>query len=161
VDPGSHRTGYGVLDTDGRTHRLLAHGAVAPPSRLSLPERLRAIHAGISTLIGEYAPAALAVEEVFHSANARSALVLGQARGVVLLAGAQAALRVHAYPPATVKLATTGNGQAAKSQVAFMVARILGLTELAGGDAADALAVALCAAHDPAVTQGWPTPVHR
>ncbi len=145
VDPGSQRTGYGAVETDGRHHQLLETGALAPPSRFSLPEKLRAIHAGVCALIERLHPDALAVEDCFHSANARTALVLGHVRGVVLLAGAQAGVPVHEYPPATVKQQVTGYGRAEKQQVAFMVTRLLALAEeCAAGDATDALAVALC-----------------
>ena len=147
VDPGSLRTGYGAIDTDGRRHRLVEKGAIAPPRRSSLPERLGHIHASLTALIHRLGPDLLAVEDVFHAANTRTALVLGHVRGVVLLAGAQAGLPVHEFPPATVKQQVTGFGRADKKQVAFMVARIL---EMPGpgeaGDASDALAVALCLA---------------
>jgi crossover junction endodeoxyribonuclease RuvC len=148
VDPGSLRTGYGAIETDGRRHRLLERGTIAPSSRLPLPARLRAIHEGVAALIARLSPDALAVEDVFHAANARTALVLGHVRGVVLLAGAQAGVPVHEFPPATVKQQITGFGRAEKGQVAFMVARLLELPgEGEAGDAADALAVALCLAH--------------
>jgi crossover junction endodeoxyribonuclease RuvC len=145
VDPGSQRTGYGALDSDGRRHRLVEAGVLVPGAGLSLPQRLRHIHDGISGLIARLAPDALAVEDVFHATNTRTALVLGHVRGVVLLAGAQAGLPLHEYPPATVKLQVTGSGRAEKSQVAFMVSRLLRLeTAVHAGDATDALAVALC-----------------
>ena len=147
VDPGSLRTGYGAIETDGRRHRLLEMGIFAPPPRQELPARLRVIHAGVAALIARLRPDVLAVEDVFHGKNARSALVLGHVRGVVLLAGADAGLAVSAFPPATVKVQVTGFGRAEKSQVAMMVARILELEEQTPGDAADALAVALCHAH--------------
>src|SRR5712691_8796604 len=137
VDPGSLRTGYGAIDTDGRRHRLIEKGFIAPPPRDSLPERLRLIHAGVGELIARLRPDALAVEDVFHAANTRTALVLGHVRGVVLLAGAEAGLPVFEFAPATEKV-----------QVALMVARLLGLPgDGEAGDAADALAVALCYAH--------------
>jgi crossover junction endodeoxyribonuclease RuvC len=147
VDPGSVRTGFGAVETDGRRHRLVEAGILSPGPRLSLPEKLRHIHAGVARLIERLRPDALAVEDVFHAANTRTALVLGHVRGVVLLAGAQAGLPVLEYPPATVKLQVTGSGRAEKSQVAFMVTRILDLPQEAPpGDATDALAVALCLA---------------
>jgi len=147
VDPGSLRTGWGAIDTDGRCHRLLEKGTIAPSPRLSLPSRLRAIHEGVSALIARLAPDIVAVEDVFHAANTRTALVLGHVRGVVLLAGAEAGLPVREFPPATVKQQITGFGRAEKGQVAFMVARMLGLSgDGEAGDAADALAVALCLA---------------
>jgi len=121
---------------------------VTPPPRLALPDRLRFIHHGIEDVLRRLRPEALAVEDVFHAANTRTALVLGHVRGVVLLAGAEAGLLVHAFPPATVKEQITGFGRAEKSQVALMVARILGLAgDGEAGDAADALAVALCYAN--------------
>ena len=145
VDPGSQRTGYGAVETDGRRHRLIEMGALAPGQRLSLPEKLRHIHEGVAALIERLEPDVLAVEDVFHAANTRTALVLGHVRGVVLLAGARAGLAVHEYPPATVKQQITGFGRAEKSQVAFMVTRLLALeTQAEPGDATDALAVALC-----------------
>jgi crossover junction endodeoxyribonuclease RuvC len=131
---------------------------LAPPQRHSLPERLHAIHTGIAALIARLHPDMLAVEDLFHAVNARSALVLGHVRGVVLLAGAEAGLPVHAFPPATVKSQITGFGRAEKSQVALMVARLLDLPGHGeAGDAADALAVALCLAHlQPAASLGLP-----
>ena len=145
VDPGSLRTGWGAIDTDGRRHRLKGQGVIAPPARLPLPERLRLIHDGIASLIESLRPQVLAVEDSFHSVNTRTALVLGHVRGVVLLAGAEAGLVTSAFPPATVKAQITGFGRAEKRQVAFMVARLLELPgEAEAGDAADALAVALC-----------------
>jgi crossover junction endodeoxyribonuclease RuvC len=145
VDPGSLRTGYGAVETDGRQHRLLEMGALTPGARATLPEKLRHIHAGVASLIERLRPEALAVEDVFHAANTRTALVLGHVRGVVLLAGAQAGVPVHEYPPATVKHQVTGFGRAEKRQVAFMVTRLLELSaDAEPGDATDALAVALC-----------------
>jgi crossover junction endodeoxyribonuclease RuvC len=147
VDPGSSRTGFGVVETDGRHHRMVEMGALCPGPRLSLAEKLRHIHAGVTGLIDRLRPDALAVEDCFHAANTRTALVLGHVRGVVLLAGAEAGLPVHEYPPATVKQQITGFGRAEKAQVAFMVTRLLALPEdAAPGDATDALAVALCLA---------------
>ena len=148
VDPGSLRTGYGVIETDGRRHALVESGVVAAAASLPLAERLHAIHRGIAAVIGRVRPDVLAVEDVFHAANTRSALVLGHVRGAVLLAGAAAGVPVTAFPPATVKVQVTGFGRAEKAQVALMVARILGLEgDGEAGDASDALAVALCHAH--------------
>ena len=145
VDPGSLRTGYGVIGTDGRRHRLVEMGVITSAARGSLPEKLRHIHASVSELIERHSPDVLAVEDVFHAANTRTALVLGHVRGVVLLAGAERGVPVHEYPPATVKQQITGFGRAEKSQVAFMVTRLLELAaEATPGDATDALAAALC-----------------
>ena len=114
VDPGSLRTGYGVIETDGRRHALLEKGVVAPRAALPLAERLHVIHCGIAGVIARVRPDALAVEDVFHAANTRSALVLGHVRGAVLLAGAAAGIPVTAFPPATVKVQVTGFGRAEK-----------------------------------------------
>lgn len=147
VDPGSLRTGYGAIATDGRRHALLECGALAPSPRLELCERLHLIHEGLRALLLRLAPDALAVEDLFYAKSARSAIVLGHVRGVALLAGAEAGIRVLSYPPATVKAQISGFGRAQKQQVALMVGHLLQLdAEIAAGDAADALAVALCAA---------------
>jgi len=148
VDPGSLRTGYGAIESDGRRHRLLEKGAITPPSRAPLPDRLRAVYQGVAALIASHRPDLLAVEDCFHAVNTRTALVLGHVRGVVLLAGAEAGIPIHEFPPATVKAQITGFGRAEKRQVALMVSRLLDLpVDLEPGDAADALAVALCLSH--------------
>ena len=148
VDPGSLRTGYGVIETDGRRHVLVEKGVIAPGAALGLAERLHVIHRGIAEVIVRIRPDALAVEDLFHAVNTRSALVLGHVRGAVLLAGAAAGIPVTAFAPATVKVQVTGFGRAEKGQVAMMVARLLRLAgDGEAGDAADALAVALCHAH--------------
>jgi crossover junction endodeoxyribonuclease RuvC len=145
VDPGSRHTGFGVIEASGAASRLLEQGTVSPSPKGTFAHRLHEIYLGISDLIERLHPDVMAVEDIFHAVNARSALVLGHVRGVVLLAGAEAGLPVEAYSPATVKLEITGSGQAEKSQVAYMVARHLGLPGRGeAGDASDALAVALC-----------------
>jgi crossover junction endodeoxyribonuclease RuvC len=148
IDPGSRHTGYGAIVLAKGHCQLLDQGVVAPAARLPLELKLREIHACLLALLQRLRPDVLAVEDIFHAANARSALVLGHVRGVVLLAGAEAGLPVCAYAPATVKLEVTGSGRADKSQVAYMVSRHLALAERGTpGDAADALAVAICHAH--------------
>jgi crossover junction endodeoxyribonuclease RuvC len=145
VDPGSVRTGYGLIESDGRRHRLVDHGVLSPPRRATLPERLQFVHAGITQLILRTHPEVLAVEDLFHAVNTRSAIVLAHVRGVILQAGAASRLPVEAFAPATVKLQVAGFGQAEKTQVALMVSRLLGLpSDTPAGDATDALAVALC-----------------
>lgn len=141
VDPGSSCTGYGVLDGD-REPRIVTSGVVRA-GKGPLAERLARIHAGISEVLRDQRPEAVAVEEVFHARNARSALVLGHARGVVLLAAGQAGVPVHEYPARRVKQTITGNGNADKTQVRALLVRCLGSApeQL---DASDALAVALC-----------------
>ena len=147
VDPGSLRTGYGAIETDGRRHRLLEMGALAPaPAALARPRSSATSTPASRALIERLRPDALAVEDVFHAANTRTALVLGpRARRRAAGGRASAACPVHEYPPATVKQQVTGFGRAEKGQVAFMVTRLLELgAEAEPGDATDALAVALC-----------------
>ena len=147
VDPGSLRTGWGAIRSDGRRHALIEAGVLAPRPRLALPEKLRFLHDGLLAVIARLKPEAVAVEDVFHAANTRSALVLGHVRGALLLAGAEAGLPVHAFSPASVKAQVVGFGRAEKHQVALMVSRLLGLDrDHSPGDAADALAIALCLA---------------
>jgi crossover junction endodeoxyribonuclease RuvC len=148
VDPGSIRTGYGVIESNGRRHRLIEKGIFAPPRRAPLPERLSFVRRGLADLIARVHPDILAVEDLFHAVNTRSAIVLAHVRGVILEAGASAGVPVQAFAPTTVKAQITGFGQAEKAQVAIMVSRLLELTaEVEAGDATDALAVAICHAH--------------
>jgi len=148
IDPGSERTGYGCVETDGRRHRLVLCGAVKLPAGATFPERLRLIHEGLTALIGECRPDLIAIENLFHSVNARSALKLGHARGVAMLAAVQAGVQVVEYTPAEVKRAVVGYGRAEKKQVQEMVRLLLGLEAAPSPhDAADALAVAICHAN--------------
>ncbi len=142
VDPGSHATGFGVINT-GPVVRMLEGGVIRTNSKAPLEERLQTIYDGLSDVFGRHAIAAMAVEDLFNAKNARSSLILGHARGVILLAGAQAGLTVGAYAPREVKMAVTGNGASSKEQVRFMVMRILGLKKEPPMDMSDALAVAL------------------
>jgi crossover junction endodeoxyribonuclease RuvC len=142
VDPGSHATGWGVLQLSPVLRRLDG-GVIRPGRDLALPSRLLAIHDGLMAVIAEHAPTVMAVEALYNARNARSSLVLGHARGAVLLAGARAGLEVGEYTPGEVKKAVTGNGQADKEQVRFMVMRLLRLQDTPGLDESDALAVAL------------------
>ncbi len=145
IDPGTANTGYGVVAN--RRGRLLAldGGVIETPAGLPLERRLATIHARVCELLDEHAPVAVAVEDLYFGANASSALAVGQARGVVLLAAGQRGLPAHGYTPQQVKGAVCGNGRAEKLQVQEMVQRLLSLTELPRPDhAADALAVAIC-----------------
>ena len=142
VDPGSRATGSGVIDTTP-VARLLGGGVVRPRTGAPLAERLRDIHEGISGAIHEFNPDVMVVERVFNARNPHSALVLGHARGVALLAGAQAGLSPVEYTAREIKLAVTGTGGAGKEQVRFMVMRLLRLTAEPPLDMSDALAAAL------------------
>jgi crossover junction endodeoxyribonuclease RuvC len=148
IDPGSIRTGYGCVETDGARHRLVACGVLSGPAGASLPDRLRAIHDGLRDLLRDSAPQCVAVENLFHARNVRSALVLGHARGVAVLAAVEAGLPVIEYTPAEIKVAVVGYGRAEKAQIQQMVKLLLGLDAAPSPhDAADALAVAICHAH--------------
>jgi crossover junction endodeoxyribonuclease RuvC len=148
IDPGSDRTGYGCLDTDGRHHRLVMCGSLAAPAGTSFPDRLLAIHAGLAALLAEHHPDCVAIENIFHARNVRSALKLGHARGVALLAASEAGVPIVEYAPTEIKRAVVGFGRAEKHQVAEMVKLLLDLEAApAPHDVADALAVAICHVH--------------
>jgi crossover junction endodeoxyribonuclease RuvC len=144
IDPGSAVTGYGIVDARGGRLRCVAHGTLVSPRGAGLAARLAALHAALSEVIGDHAPAGVVVEQVFVAASPRSALVLGQARGVALAAAAARGLPVYEYGPRTIKLAVAGSGVAAKAEVQRMVEALLGLDARPVPDAADALAAAIC-----------------
>ncbi len=142
VDPGTIRTGWGIVRREGSRLRGIAAGVIHAKEGAPLEARLHVIHTQLCEVIAVHKPTCMAVEDVF-SKHVKSALVLGQARGVVLLAGAQADLIVTAYAPALVKRSIAGSGQAPKEQLARIVSAMLGLRELPGIDATDALAIAI------------------
>lgn len=145
VDCGTERTGYGVVESDGRVHRMVASGVIRTRSGEPLPERLLEIARGLREVICTYTPAAAAVESVFFAANARSALKLAHVRGIALLAIAEAGIECGEYSPLEVKTSVVGYGRAGKRQVQLMVRSLLGLeSPVASEDACDALAVAIC-----------------
>ncbi len=149
IDPGSERTGYGCVDSDGSRHRLVTCGAIVSPPRLGFPAQLLRIHGHLAALLAEHRPDVVALESVFHAVNVRSALKLGHARGVALLAAVEGGFAVAEYTPAEIKRAVVGYGRAEKQQVGEMVRVMLGLTEVpTPHDAADALAVAICHVHN-------------
>jgi len=148
IDPGSDRTGYGCVESDGSRQRMIISGAIATAGASSFPEKLLKIHTALALLIAECRPDCVAIENLFHSTNARSALKLGHARGVAMLAAVEAGLPVAEYTPAEIKRAVVGYGRAEKHQVQQMVKLLLGLPALPSPhDAADALAVAICHSH--------------
>ena len=147
IDPGSDRTGYGCVESDGSRHRIIVSGAISGGGA-SFPEKLLNIHTGLAVLLAECRPDCVAIENLFHSNNARSALKLGHARGVAMLAAVEAGLPIAEYTPAEIKRAVVGYGRAEKHQVQQMVKLLLGLPALpTPHDAADALAVAICHSH--------------
>lgn len=143
LDPGSQRTGFGIIDCLGSQERYVASGCI-DVARQDMVARLQRIYAAVSALVQQHRPDMVAIERVFIHRNPDSALKLGQARGVALCAAAQLGARVHEYAPRAIKLAVTGYGAAAKTQVAEMVRTLLALEGRLTADAADALAVALC-----------------
>jgi crossover junction endodeoxyribonuclease RuvC len=143
IDPGSRRTGWGVVQLEGTRLRPVGAGTIAIAEKLPLPRRLHLIHQGLQQVIAEHQPEAVAVEEIFFAKYANAALKLGHARGVALLVAAESELEVHEYPPAVVKRTVVGRGAADKTQVGRLVMALLGLKESPEEDAADALAVAI------------------
>jgi crossover junction endodeoxyribonuclease RuvC len=154
VDCGGEYTGFGVVEGEGRTLTCLTSGAIRLSPREALEIRLKKVFEGLSALITEHHPEVVAIEDVFYSINAKSALKLGHVRGVAMMSAAHHGLSVVAYAPLAIKSAVVGYGRAEKSQVQVMVARLLNLDELPQpADAADALAIAICHIHTAATLQ--------
>ena len=152
IDCGTETTGYGIVEWDDRAANpeltWLAAGGICPPKKAALAQRLALIYSELTALLEKYRPEIVAIEEVFYSVNAKSAIKLGHVRGVALLAAATAGLKVAEYAPLTIKSSVTGYGLAAKEQVQFMVTRLLRLASAPEpADAADALAIAICHVH--------------
>lgn len=147
IDPGLRRCGWGVIESSGNRLGFVACGTITPPVDGTLADRLVALHHGISAVLEEYTPDEAAVEETFVSAGARSALQLGQARGVVLMTPALRGLPVGEYAANLIKKSVVGSGHAEKAQVQMMIKILLPTATFKGADAADALAIAICHAH--------------
>ena len=148
IDPGSERTGYGCVDSDGSRHRLVLCGAVRAGVGATFPDRLSIIFRELSALLAEHRPDCVVIENVFHAVNARTALKLGHARGVAMLAAVEAGIPVAEYTPAEIKRGVVGYGRAEKAQVGQMIKLLLGLDKVpTPHDASDALAVAICHLH--------------
>lgn len=149
IDPGSINTGYGIVGKgQGGTLVHVCHGAISPGTGLSMAERLLKVSEGLSEVIEEHRPDAVSIESVFSAVNVKSAITLGQARGVALLSAARFSLPVFEYAPTSIKLAVTGYGQATKEQVQKMVTLLLKSAEgFKKADASDALAIAICHIH--------------
>jgi len=147
IDPGTAITGYGLVE-EGDELELIACGVITTPAGVPLPERLLTIHRQLSEVIRRYQPEAVAIEELFFSKNVRTAMSVGHARGVILLAAAQAGLPIYEYKPSEVKQAVVGYGAATKEQMQEMVRLLLDLEEVpTPDDAADAVAIAVCHLH--------------
>jgi crossover junction endodeoxyribonuclease RuvC len=155
VDPGLRLTGWGVITMDGPRLSWIAHGVIAPDPKADLADRLALLAEGLRAVIHDHEPHESAVEETFVNINPKSTLMLGQARGVVLATLAAARLKVAEFAARKVKQSIVGTGAADKTQVAFMVRRLLPKAGEVSADAADALAVAICGAHHrPLASQG-------
>jgi crossover junction endodeoxyribonuclease RuvC len=154
IDCGTERTGWGVIESDGRRHHVLGHGVITTLPRDPLEARLAAIAYALRAVIADHAPEAAAVEEVFFSQNVKTALKLAHVRGVALLAIAEAGVLLGEYSPLEVKTSVVGYGRAEKRQVQLMVRSLTGLGEsIESEDAADALAVAICHATNSGMTR--------
>lgn len=144
VDPGSVVTGYGVVEGAGHKLTHITSGFLKVVSRPSFPERLGAIYQGLTEIITEYSPDVMAIESLFFSKNVKSAILLGHARGVAILAGVNAGLEIHEYSPLEIKQSVVGYGRADKGQVQEMIRILLSLKQAPESNTADALAVAIC-----------------
>jgi crossover junction endodeoxyribonuclease RuvC len=153
IDPGTRITGYGIIDVEGNRLRHVDNGIIKTLSNAPLPLRLKTIYDGLSTVLTEFSPQAVAVEQVFLAKNPRAALTLGHARGTAVISAVNLGLEVHEYSALQVKSAVVGYGHAAKQQVQHMVKALLNLPEVAQEDAADALAVAICHANSRTMKQ--------
>lgn len=153
IDPGTAVTGYGVIRKEGRNPLTLVEcGVIRTRPRDDLANRLSEIHDGVVELIRRHQPSVLSIEDIFYARNVRTTVVLGHARGVILLAGVQAGLEIHEFPPAEIKKAVAGTGAATKLQIQFMVTRLLRLKSAPQpSDAADGVAAALAYALMPAL----------
>jgi len=147
VDPGSRRTGYGIIEVQGSRLAHVAHGVIVPATDATFDHRLSGLFSELSAVIARYIPEVAAIEDVFMARNAASALKLGQARGALVVACTQAGLSVTPYSPTAVKQALVGFGRAEKQQVQHMVRLLIKPAGALQEDAADALAVAICHAH--------------
>ncbi len=147
IDPGLRRTGWGVIECEGTRLSFVACGSVNSDEKESLSARLACIHKGLTEIIGRYTPQEAAVEETFVNADPRSALKLGQARGIALVVPAQAGLTVAEYAPNLIKKTIVGAGRAEKAQIRLMIRVLMPKADPQSDDASDALAIAICHAH--------------
>jgi crossover junction endodeoxyribonuclease RuvC len=147
IDPGLRRCGWGIIESEGNRLAFIAAGTVTPPVNGELAYRLVALFEGLSAVLREHTPDEAAVEETFVNQGARSALILGQARGVALMTPASLGLPVAEYAANLIKKSVVGTGHADKTQIALMVRTLLPQATFTGADAADALALAICHAH--------------
>ena len=145
VDPGLNNTGFGILDYRGSKIKVVAYGLVTPPTEESIPNRLEYLNSHMNDLIDKFSPMSMAIEDSFYSQNVKSAILLGQARGVLLLSAASKGIPSMVYAPRKVKQSVTGSGSSSKKQVKYMVEKILKIDKnISSLDITDALAIGLC-----------------
>lgn len=161
IDPGSRITGYGIVEKQGTRLIHIDNGAIFTDTAADFPNRLKKIFDGLQQIINQYKPDEVAIENIFFSTNAQSALKLGQARGAAIVAAVHAGLSVAEYSALQVKQAVVGEGKADKSQVQKMLKALLGLPEIAQADASDALAVAICHINSSALSKTIGKPVKK
>ena len=148
IDPGYAILGYGIIEMRGNRFKVIDYGAVTTEVGMEMPDRLKVLYNSLMELIGRFEPEVASVEELFFNTNAKTAILVGQARGVALLACSNSGLEIAEYTPLQIKQALVGNGRAEKKQVQFMVKTILNLKEAPKpDDTADALAAAICHGH--------------
>ena len=145
VDPGLNNTGFGILDYRGNKIKVVAYGLITPPAKESIPNRLEYLNSHMNDLIDKFNPMSMAIEDSFYSQNVKSAILLGQARGVLLLSAASKGISSMVYAPRKVKQSVTGSGSSSKKQVKYMVEKILKIDkDISSLDITDALAIGLC-----------------
>ena len=147
VDPGTHKTGFGILESDGRSYKLVICGTIRAAAKDPIAKRLLHIFESLQKNIQSYKPDVVALETLFFAKDIRAVERIGEARACAMLAASKQGIEVIEYAPTEVKKSVTGNGRAAKEQIQFMVTRLLNLKESPAPDAADALAIAMCHLH--------------
>ncbi len=148
VDPGTRRTGVGVIEAQGNRYQLIYFGVISLKETLPLAEKLKFIHESLCKVISEYRPTVVALENIFFGKDVRAMVKIGEARACAMLAASEHAIDVVEYPPARVKQSVSGNGRATKEQIQHMIKTLLNLKTLPPPDGADALAVAICHLHN-------------
>lgn len=145
IDPGIAIVGFGVVDKNGNRYSTVEYGAITTPAHTPLENRLKTIYDEMTLLIANFRPDAMSVEELFFNSNAKTAIAVGQARGVIILSAVENGVPIYEYTPLQVKQALTGYGRASKMQIQQMMRTMLGLSEIPKpDDVADALAIAVC-----------------
>ena len=145
IDPGIRSTGFGIIDSKSNSLSLIAYGTINPKKSDNLPKRLNYLFKEINAILDKFSPDIFSIEDMFYSKNVKTAMILGQARGAIIIAGAQANIPIFEYAPRKVKMSVCGNGGASKEQVQYMVMKILNLKEAPSPlDVTDAIAVAIC-----------------